>query len=417
MQRHRPWWTIVLATLFVLLWTAPAEAYPWMIRHGYAGCPMCHADPSGGGLLTEYGRAQGELLLRTQYSKKVEEPGRIAEFLGFVRLPSPLLLGGDIREAGIDTLATGQPAQTDFFLMQSDLEGQVTVSRFRANGSIGFAQQGAFGASITKEPDDNLVSRVHWVGVDLGADNEMLVRAGRMNLPFGLRSVEHNEWTRTYTRTDSNQDQEYGASVAVNVTSWRGELMAIAGNFLESPDRYRDRGYCGYLEWDGVDKLGLGVSSLITYAEQGLDVATPLAPNGTPLPGALIRHAHGIFARYSPVTPLVLSMETDLLFDSQPPTATAAALNAPGVVAQLQADVEPIQGVHLDAIGEILDKESDLPNGLGGPTKPWFEGWGFVNWFFAPHADVRLDVIYDAEVLAGVHVGATTIVGQLHVFL
>jgi len=103
-----------IVALGLLLMARPTSAYPWMIRHAYAGCNQCHADPSGGGLLTEYGRAQGELLLRTQYGKAPEEPGRIAEFLGFIQTPTPLLLGGDVRGAMVASLVPGQSAQTTF---------------------------------------------------------------------------------------------------------------------------------------------------------------------------------------------------------------------------------------------------------------------------------------------------------------
>lgn len=53
----------------LLLWIYPnrADAYPWLIKHGYFGCGSCHADPSGGELLTAYGRVQGDLLLRMRY--------------------------------------------------------------------------------------------------------------------------------------------------------------------------------------------------------------------------------------------------------------------------------------------------------------------------------------------------------------
>ena len=53
-----------LALLLVL--AKPARAYPWMIRHGYAACMPCHTDPSGAGPLSDYGRAQGDVLLATQ---------------------------------------------------------------------------------------------------------------------------------------------------------------------------------------------------------------------------------------------------------------------------------------------------------------------------------------------------------------
>ena len=51
------------------LFLAPArvEAYPWMIRHDYTGCGVCHVDPSGAGLLTEYGEAQSVLLMQMRY--------------------------------------------------------------------------------------------------------------------------------------------------------------------------------------------------------------------------------------------------------------------------------------------------------------------------------------------------------------
>ena len=44
------------------LFSTAAGAYPSMIRHGYTQCAACHTDPSGGTLLTKYGRAQSELL-------------------------------------------------------------------------------------------------------------------------------------------------------------------------------------------------------------------------------------------------------------------------------------------------------------------------------------------------------------------
>src|SRR5215472_1180424 len=87
---------------FFLLMTLsrPAQAYPWIIRHEYSACIPCHADPSGGGLLTEYGRAQSEILLRTPYTKATDDPGKLGDFLfGAFTLPDALLLGGDAREA------------------------------------------------------------------------------------------------------------------------------------------------------------------------------------------------------------------------------------------------------------------------------------------------------------------------------
>src|SRR3954469_6875190 len=91
-------WMGVLAAL--VLSSSTANAYPWMIRHEYAGCVPCHADPSGaGGLLPEYGRAQGDLLLRTHFGTPPQEAGTSARFAWGVPTPDWLLLGGSVRLA------------------------------------------------------------------------------------------------------------------------------------------------------------------------------------------------------------------------------------------------------------------------------------------------------------------------------
>src|SRR5690242_16446566 len=108
----RALFALVVAAV-TMTWSARASAYAWMVRHDYAGCNQCHADPSGGGLLTEYGRAQGELLLRSHYTPwaEDEEPGKLGEFLlGAFPLPESVLLGGDYRLAFFhSTVAGTQP--------------------------------------------------------------------------------------------------------------------------------------------------------------------------------------------------------------------------------------------------------------------------------------------------------------------
>src|SRR5271155_769417 len=90
-------WVAVVAAL---LWPRTASAYPWMIRHKYQGCVPCHADPSGAGLLTDYGRAMAENVLRSRYGVPApDEPSSVANFLWGVPTPDWLLLGGSIRNA------------------------------------------------------------------------------------------------------------------------------------------------------------------------------------------------------------------------------------------------------------------------------------------------------------------------------
>ena len=237
------WGVIAALFLLVTFWEKPAHAYAWMIRNDYTGCNQCHADPSGGGLLTEYGRAQSDFLLRMRYgAAESYEPPRSAEFLfGLMKLPESVLLGGDVRFARLAQRVNGQDASKIFF-MQADLQGQVAVERIKVNGSIGYAEEGARQAALTTALEKNLVSRLHWIGADLGADRNWQLRGGRMNMPFGIRNVEHTMWVRATTRTDTNSSQQHGVSLAYNGAELRGEVMLIAGNFQVSPDAYRERG-------------------------------------------------------------------------------------------------------------------------------------------------------------------------------
>src|ERR1022692_4426798 len=229
MAARRLFCWVVGVALWAALVTASssARAYPWMIRHGYTGCTPCHTDPSGGaGALTEYGRAQSDLLLRMRYGKGSEsgEADRTSGFLGFLQLPEQARIGGDFREAYLSDHTQGDPVHDQFITMRADLYGDFKIGRFRAAGSIGYVPQGDLTASLTTRPQDNVISREHWLGVELDDEGAYLLRAGRFALPYGIRMIEHNLWARTLTRTDIDATQEYGVGLSFGRDKLRGEL-------------------------------------------------------------------------------------------------------------------------------------------------------------------------------------------------
>lgn len=365
------------ACLFLLLALIPraANAYPWMNRHGYNNCATCHADPSGAGLLTKYGRAQSELLLSSRYSNAAEdeEPSRFTDALfGIVELPDALLLGGWVRNGYVWNTVDGSLADRRFLQMRADLAGQITVGHFRANASVGYA--GPDTSALTQQAwvtsngsGPHLVSREHWLGWD--ASDAVTVRAGRLNLPFGLRNIEHTSWVRAETRTDFNQQQQHGIAVAFNNEHVRAEAMAIAGNFQISPDAYRERGIAGYAEWTFAQGQGVGLSTLVAHVNTDLGVRKET-----------VRQAHGAFARLSWKRLAVLA-ETDLFLASIKGSGTDV-----GFAGLLQADYEVVQGVHGIVTGEALRRaQTNSEWGLGS--------WASAAWFFLPHFDLRGDIV------------------------
>src|SRR5262249_25399332 len=149
-----------------------------MIKHGYGGCPTCHADPSGGELLTRYGRLQGDLLLRSQYGTESDTPSKASGFLwGLYTPPEWLLLGGAYRHMFLFT--EGSDPQT--FPMQADLWAQARLGALRGAASVGISKLrpgSPYGraAQVTTNPENqfNLLSRTHWIGWDFGAEKYTL---------------------------------------------------------------------------------------------------------------------------------------------------------------------------------------------------------------------------------------------------
>ncbi len=398
-------WAIALAMGLALMTAASsASAYPWMIRHGYTGCTPCHTDPSGGaGALTEYGRAQSDLLLRMRYGESTDtgEADSSSGFLwGLARMPEALRIGGDFREAYFSNQVESAPIEQKFITMRADLYADIKLGRFRAAGSIGYVPSGDLLASLTTTSQDNLVSREHWLGVQLDDDGAWLLRAGRIALPYGIRMIEHNLWVRSLSRTDIDQAQQYGVALSYNDDKVRTEVMGIAGNFEVRPDEFRERGYSGYLEYAPTTTLAFGASSLFTRATR--DIIYGVTD---------YFYANGPFIRYSPVQPLVLLAEFDSVYQS-----LTWHGHRGGYAGFLQADYEPTQGFHIMATTEVMNGGSE-----GEPAS--YDGWLSAVWFFLPHLDLRLDGIYSDLGSPGVggtpasHTGVTTWLAQFHVFL
>src|SRR5215471_9359571 len=170
-------WALSVAFALALnfLLAATAHAYPWMIRYGYTGCAGCHTDPSGAGTLTEFGRGRGELLWETGRerdgtcgaSSEPCDPNPATRFLwGAVRVPPAVRLGGDFRGQFVDTALDGKPVDRSLLFTRADVAGDVELGRFRAAGSIGYADTGSLKAAITRGDSQNLVSREHWLGLE-----------------------------------------------------------------------------------------------------------------------------------------------------------------------------------------------------------------------------------------------------------
>lgn len=401
--------TLVVSFLAVTLWPGRADAYPWMIRHEYNNCIACHVDPSGGGLLTPYGRGQSQVLLSTKYSNEEVNPGKFIFFAGFAELPNSVNLGAWFRTGYIKRQVDKPGGADNLVAMRYDFQAQVNVDKVKFNLSLGISprdeaapysqlawvtrRQGDVGGGKIIPKEVQLVSREHWVGYDVS--DAVMLRAGRINLPFGLRNFEHNSWVRTSTQTDYNTGQQHGVTASYGDEHVRGEVMAILGNYQIAPDGYRQRGYAGYVEFAVGQYQAVGFSSLMTY--QSTDPGKGVG---------VFRQAHGPYTRYTITKPVVLLAEIDVTANSYKDLPTYVGWTGFG-----QFDIEPIQGVHLMATGEFLrDGIKEFST-----ERTNFGLWGGLWWFPVPHLDIRFDAI--RRFGPTISPANTTYLVQLHVYL
>jgi hypothetical protein len=379
-----------------------------MIRHDYTGCGVCHVDPSGAGLLTDYGRAQSVLLLQMPYGsppKGDEAPGYANFMFGLFPMPDWLLAqvtfrGAEFWVSQTSPGAPGNPSTTAtdrrFLMMLLDGRAELKLGAFRAAGAIGWGNTPyTLPAAVVTNSDATsmLVAREYWIGLEL-ADETLLLRLGRINMPFGLRNVEHTSWVRNNTRTDINYSQQSGFSVAFDNGKVRTEVLALLGNLNVSPDSYRERGLSGLVEVPVAERATVGFSALVTRAGE-------TASNPSPV----LRQAYGAFTRWAPIEPVVLMAEADVFFNN----VLGSGNTQPNGVTWIQVDWQPIQGLHFAPAFETLTSY-----GVNGTS---FGTWLTIDWFCLPHTDLRLDGLYRASPSANGTVNTFSFLIQLHVYL
>lgn len=375
---------ILLTLTCAISWSTRADAYAWMIKHGFSECVSCHTDPSGGETLTGFGRVQSQYLLSAG-GEDAGLPSSGAQFLfGLVDEPDDVHLGGSYRHLVIYTGGNREVASTlTHFPMQADVYGAARFGPFMLSASLGVARgiEGTAhvrGAQLNTEAGDGFIvlSRSHWLGLWLQED--ALLRVGRLNLPFGIRIPEHVMWTREATRTDRESDQQHGASLVYSGGRWRTEAMLIIGNFQLNPDRYRERGLAATVEYLLTPTFAVGGSGILTRAEE--DAFTRVRQS--------IRYAYGVNARWGLSPQASLLAELDVLEEDG---------RKPGYTGFAQADYEPLRGLHLMLTGEVLDQgllDREGAAALSGAGRARYGAWATLDWYPLPHLELRFDGVF-----------------------
>ena len=178
-------WFYTLTAFLILILNQKAFAYPEMIRHHYVNCLACHESPSGGGLLTPYGRTLSSEVLSTWGDAKEARP-----FYGaFGATDNPFLkkyfnVGGDLRAIQLHS-ENSQTIRNSFIRMQTSIETAFKYDKFK------------FVSSFGKQGVDNMVTgEFTRFYLQYQALEEITLRAGRFIPNFGINIAEHTMATR-----------------------------------------------------------------------------------------------------------------------------------------------------------------------------------------------------------------------------
>ncbi len=179
---------MIRLSIFVLLGFGVhvnAWGYPQMVRHGYARCTSCHVSPSGGGVLTDYGRALSREVLST-WTREGEELDGTA----------PLLYGADFRAVQVHSRDRQRTAGR-YIEMQKEVE-------------LGWQQKtwtvtvrGA--ADMMKESEPWYIPGYYAL---VQPRPDLMIRVGRFSPRFGIQTPEHILSTRALMNLGLQADRD-----------------------------------------------------------------------------------------------------------------------------------------------------------------------------------------------------------------
>lgn len=183
--------TAAVVFFFTLVFENRVLAYPTAAKHGYTTCVTCHYNPTGGGVLTSYGKFIAGELFGTLNDSSSAMPWIISpeEDITFVGMAMARAV-----QAYFDT---PQAEKAHDRLMQLDFEGGFVKNGWQALATVGFRLD-----SMEENPEEMFVRR-YWVGkVEL----EYAIRMGKFFPEYGIYHYNHNIPTRK--GVFFNHDQE-----------------------------------------------------------------------------------------------------------------------------------------------------------------------------------------------------------------
>jgi hypothetical protein len=201
--------SVLLLMIAALLCATAADAEPYLAVQGGYKCNVCHVNPTGGGLRTEFGITYAKLILPAE---TIDGPlnswtGKINDFIR---------VGGDLREDWTRDTAPNTPTTQSFQLEQFRLYADLTLIPDRL--SIYLDEQVAPNGAQNEEAYVLYGSTTHG----------FYIKGGQFYLPFGWRLQDQTAFVREVTGI-SMATPDKGVELGYELPSWSAQLDLTNG--------------------------------------------------------------------------------------------------------------------------------------------------------------------------------------------
>jgi hypothetical protein len=365
-----------LAFVSFLAAALPLAAEPIFLSRQYAHCTNCHYSPTGGGLLTPYGRS----LSREELSTFGKSPGgtpknREHEFLfGLLgKTLGPVSLGIDLRPSYLHFDLPGGVSEGRDLLMNADITAAYRYKTWTFYAELGRQPRG---------DDPRVASFEHWVGYQ---SERFGARAGRFLPAYGVKFADHTTFNRAPLGFD-NDDQVYALEL-----SYRGERHLAQVSF--GPGKADDVDDSTLQAFTASGRFQFDLTPRTVLVASGLyrDGSDVVAKNGST----------GLAFGVAPLSRLTVWTQGDIRFQEGDFGGHAYTVLA-------QAAFEVVRGLWLTFTPQL----ETAYEGQGEGTRRLAAG---INWLPRTHWNVVVNYYDDKDRASGLK--AKTILLQLHLYL
>jgi hypothetical protein len=382
---------LALAALALLPGAASVHAEPIFLSRQYNRCTTCHYSPTGGGLLTPYGRSLSRQELSTTGRSN---PTSVTGHLGTAEPKSAHkeedflfgLLGDSLRpvDVGIDL----RPSHLSFGGVTSDRNIFMTADLLAAWRSHGWTVYGEVGRQLRVQPDGTEAAKLdsyeHWVGYQ--SEGGLGFRVGRFFPAYGVRLADHTAFTRVGLGFDK-YDQVYALELS---RSTEHHLLQLSFGPGPADAVINDDGRKVFTA-TGRFQMDLNPRTVLVFSGLYRDKSTLIPSNG----------AGGIAFGFAPTKHISIWSEADAQFQQGTSGAPAySLLNETGV--------EVIRGIWLKVSPQLRTVYGDTS---GGTFRMVYE----ANLF--PRTHWNVDVSYYRDETRTTGLVYKTFLAQLHLYL